>query len=863
MSVKRLVLVIIVLILINPGWLRADSDLQESLGLIERLWSTYNDAQQSPAQRAQDLEQIIATYQRILAQQMSPLATVSGILDGEIKWRLALAQALLTERTIQARLAVEDLGLGGDWASDLSSTISRADKVLEQIIARLDQLIQYMRADEQFERNYVVTGLYLRANRAKTIVDYYQGWSYFYRALLTEEQTKRQELLQASIEHLRGCCTDQPGESGPGQPGGDREQAMLRGRAVLLMVKALHQAGRLGEADKLLTWLERQSLDEQLAYEVGLQRCRLLRDQGYHDTALAGLEQLRNWCRKKQTIEQLPVRLTLAYLECTIQSAKAQTAADRGDLAKAGEFSRQRLAPLAEIFQAQANEQVRAIIYEQISRTRLAGSSSKSGIELTGLEGLAMAVDLARQGHSTEALKLFDGLLSRTDSGSRILYPEVLWQAGKTARESNPLQACSYLGRLTDDFPDSPQAQQAVLLAVEIAAKFRAQKPNEPAAEKVCFTALQRLMTKYPTNPQAQHWRFYWADLLHSRGDLTNAAEQFALIPQSDPQYVGARYYQFECRRQLLDNSENKLAADKAAKLTGLAKEFLSLDRYVLAPVSPANHRDKTSRSYGALARLAAVRILCTDLDESQTGLMLLGTFSADYADQSELIARAVRYRIAALAKLGRLNEAANLALSLLRDGQADSAKIADSVLLHIREKFADSDSLASSDQDKELTHSWVQLAKARLDFTEKSVVPPQQKEQELLIAREMLGRALFAAGELEEALTIFNKLSQQAPNSAEYIRMSGKILLAQKNYDAAGRQWLRLIQGLKADSPEWFEAWYWGLRTNFEAGGDRQTIIRRIKQLQSLDAKMGSEQTRTRFESLIIELERAATPAG
>ena len=38
---------------------------------------------------------------------------------------------------------------------------------------------------------------------------------------------------------------------------------------------------------------------------------------------------------------------------------------------------------------------------------------------------------------------------------------------------------------------------------------------------------------------------------------------------------------------------------------------------------------------------------------------------------------------------------------------------------------------------------------------------------------------------------------------------------------------------------------------------------LRRIKQLQSLDAKMGSDQTRTRFEALMIELERAATPTG
>ena len=692
-------------------------------------------------------------------------------------------------------------------------------------------------------------------------MDYYRGQTSFYRALLTDEQTKRQELLQTAIEHLRHCCGDKAIESGADQTGSDGAQAIPPVRAVLVMVKALRRAGRLGEADKLLSWLERQGLDEQMAYEVGLQRCRLLRDQGYLDTAVTGLAQLRSWCRKRRTTKELSVRLTLAYLECTIQATKAQKAVGRGDLTAAGELSRKRLEPLAEIFGAQASDQVRSIIYEQIHRTRLAGRYGTSGDELAGLETLAAGVGLAREGNIGEAVRLFDGLLSRTDSASRSLYPEALWQAGTAARGSDAIIACKYLGRLADDFPSSRRAQQAVSLAVQVAATFRAAKPDEPVAEEACFAALQRLMRKYPGSKQARRWRFYWADLLHGRGDLKNAAEQFAVIPRSDPQFVGARYYQLECQRQLLDSSDKELAADKKAELARLAREFLNLDRYVLDPESPASHRDRTSLSYGATARLAAARIFCTDLNEPETSLMLLGTFSADYADQGELLARAARYRIVALAKLGRLNEAANLTLPLLGKDAVDSAKIADAILLRIREKFADSELDAFSDEDKDLAKSWVRLARARVELTEKSDSSAEQRGRELLSGQEMIGHALFAAGQLEEALDIFTKLNRMAPGSAEYIRMSAKILLAQNEYEAAGRQWLRLIQGLKANSPEWFAAWYWALRTNFEAGGDQEKINRRIKQLQALDAKMGSEETRSRFEDLMIELDSTAAP--
>ena len=92
---------------------------------------------------------------------------------------------------------------------------------------------------------------------------------------------------------------------------------------------------------------------------------------------------------------------------------------------------------------------------------------------------------------------------------------------------------------------------------------------------------------------------------------------------------------------------------------------------------------------------------------------------------------------------------------------------------------------------------------------------------------------------------------------------MVGKILLAQKNYDAAAQQWQRLMRGLKRNSPAWFEAWYQALRTNYEAGGDHEKITRRIKQLQELDKQMGSDQTLAKFEKLVSELQMPRVTAN
>ncbi len=152
----------------------------------------------------------------------------------------------------------------------------------------------------------------------------------------------------------------------------------------------------------------------------------------------------------------------------------------------------------------------------------------------------------------------------------------------------------------------------------------------------------------------------------------------------------------------------------------------------------------------------------------------------------------------------------------------------------------------------------WAELAGARLAIAEKSDLPSERKARAIVEGKEMLGRAMFAAGELDKARGVFEELERTEAQSAEYIRMLGKILLAQKEYDAAAKRWERLRGGLKKNSPEWFEAWYWALRTNFEAEGDQEKIARRIKQLQALDGEMGSEETLGRFEKLLGEISSA-----
>jgi len=433
----------------------------------------------------------------------------------------------------------------------------------------------------------------------------------------------------------------------------------------------------------------------------------------------------------------------------------------------------------------------------------------------------------------------------------------VLWQAGKAGRESAPLRACGYLGRLADEFGKSAQTRAAVILAVQIAAKLGQDRAGEKAVEQVCFEALGRLMSRYPAGKEAKHWRIYWAGLLGRRGELVKAAEQFGQISKGHRRYVQARYYQLDCRRQLLDG---KAQRDKAAEYARLAEEFLALDSYVR---SGREHGDKTSRRFGGRARLEAVRIFCVELNEPKRALAKLGSFSSDFAGEDELLARARRYRAVALAQLGRLGEAGRLSTQLLRDDPGEAVEIADALLGRMAERFADLPVDGLSAKERKLARRWAELAAARLALAEKSDLPQERKAQVILAGKEMLARAMFAAGELDKAREVFEELERTWPQSAEYIRTLGKILLAQKEYDAAAKRWERLIRGLKKNSPQWFDTWYWALRTNYEAGGDKEKIIQRVRQLQGLDGKMGSEETLARFEKLLGELQSTEASAN
>ena len=844
MARKRIILLIAVVLVCSVGAVRAEQTIEQKLKVIERLWVVYEDGGESFGRRAEALEGIIKGYQDVLAEQVEKPAGVREILDAEMQWRLALARALVVERTRQGRLAVEELGLAGTWVVDLQRTLERSEQAMAVTEKRLEQLIGHMRASAEFERNYVVTGVYLRAIRAKTELDYYWGMVHFYRALVSTEDQKRGEMLNKAIERLRKCCTGD-GDEPRGEVGQGEEQGEWRNKAVLVIVKALRAGGKLQEAEQLLTWLEKQGLEDELAYQAALERCRLLRDGEHYDTALAGLGQLSKWCARKKTNEQLPVRLTLAYLECTVYAAQAQQDAGNGNPGIGKELSRKRLEPLERIFLAEQSEQVRRIIYEQVRGTRLSNEPTAEG---EALELLAVGVDLAAGGKTAEALEFFEMVLAKGDSVERELRAEALWQAGLAGRKGFGLRACDYFGRLADEFPDSPRGKQATALAVSVGAEVRAERPNDGAAEEACFAALQRLMSKYAKSEQAAKWRLYWGQMLLGRGKLTEAVGEFGEISESDPRFVRAWYYRLECRRQLLLDRAGESAVDNDGEFARLAKEYLALSEYVLDESSPAEHRDEMARRFGGMARLAAARIFFTELDEPQTSLMVLGTFAAEYEGQEELAGTAKRYRIAALTKMGRLGEAAEVAMELLADEKADAAEVVDALLPRIRAELGESMPGDLSAEQRALAERWVKLAEVKVRLM-------QEGNSAGAAEREMLGRALLAAGELDRALAAFEELDRENPNSAEYVGMMGRVLLARQDYVGADRQWGRLRRGLPAGSDEWFEAWYWTLRTNAEAGVEAEQIIRRIKQLQEVDEEMGSPQTRGRFEDLLGKL--------
>lgn len=173
----------------------------------------------------------------------------------------------------------------------------------------------------------------------------------------------------------------------------------------------------------------------------------------------------------------------------------------------------------------------------------------------------ARAVVLARRASGWgEAVGLFEQLADRADAGN--LAPEALWEAAIVHRVRNTpesrARATQHLERIARDFPDSPRADDALAAAVADAAAA-----GEGLPESYELGVLRLAVEKYPDHPQADIWRYKYAQRL-SGLDVLDVLEP---VKERTPEGAAAAQLYLTTVNELLESSFSKQGLERVMLL--------------------------------------------------------------------------------------------------------------------------------------------------------------------------------------------------------------------------------------------------------------------------------------------------------
>ncbi len=153
-----------------------------------------------------------------------------------------------------------------------------------------------------------------------------------------------------------------------------------------------------------------------------------------------------------------------------------------------------------------------ALVYAKLAAATDAQARSLDWPAFPPEAAFARAVVLARRATGwNEAVRLFEQVADRADAGA--LAPEALWEAAIVHRVRNTpesrARATQHLERIAREFPESPRAADALSAAVADASAA-----GEGLPESYELGVLRLAVEKYPDHPQADLWRYKYAQRL-------------------------------------------------------------------------------------------------------------------------------------------------------------------------------------------------------------------------------------------------------------------------------------------------------------------------------------------------------------
>lgn len=596
-------------------------------------------------------------------------------------------------------------------------------------------------------------------------------------------------------------------------------------------------------AHELLTALEKgepRSGDE-LEQAVIAERVRLLLDRDRAADAAELIVQLRSK-QKRLTGELwlLQVQALAAMRDAALQG-KDDKLADQ-------------LREQAEITLQRCDEQVGGIwsrrcrmAWEAIRTAEKYGPALDAAMQQARADFLAGRIDAALAGYAgAERSAVAAG---HTDLAVELGYT----RASILLREKQFEPASAEFQRLVRDFPRHPRAAAAHLNAAYCLGRLYEEKRTQTRREAYT-AALDRQVELFGDDSTADEARYLKGLLEEQRLQASAALPLYLSVAAGHSRAAEAHAGAARCYEALFVRMRERQLP---------TAEFLREAIETLTTFVPAADHDPNVAWLPPHAEVAlhlAALLLHSEpprFDQAERLLTVVLARAREVAEDDEqlerwrrLRQRAAALRVVALAGNGRPREAEQLVNSLAAASPRD--------LLAIVERLAPF--VASDDRERRLQYVELQLRAAALLNERRETLSPADRES----LDRCFGRAYLASGQIQKAVELYRRMSDEAPKDAARQREIALLLEASDQRECrvlALDCWRRAESLTKQGTPEWLTARLGVIAGHVHLG--RTDEARKLLVLtRLLYPELGGQELKSRFTEVERRLEPSATKA-
>jgi len=848
--------------------------VQVALALRAAKLAVYKDTGQDEHVRIEALRDAVAVLEKLIAEFPDH--------PDRLDWQLQLGIDLVSRLAQPYYDNLLLFGTDPDNRAGLLPIAVKAETVFEQLekaLWRVEHRLERLSPAEYEARNR--EGLVRRIARIRWQADYYHAWARFLHALaLAPADPRRTSLLERTLVYLR------PRTKRAARSPADAEQR------VPLLVLAGMASRRIARPSQAIDYLTRaieaaasdggQPADPQgfwFALVARLEHIRALTDAARWDESHAAARRCGDWLNKTAATEFRP-RLAMALAEARSYQRQAAATTDARSARRCLANARKALLQLAGQF-PQHRQAVWIRLYPLLRAEDPATLSGPARIAyIAGVLHEIAPAQTQPAGPSTapaprplspdatrrlrQAVALAESLLKDPAPETTPLRPDALFYlAACRQRMGHDEQAVDHLLELVQTYPQYDRRRLAARYAVAIAERLY-RDPVRGTTREVQNRLKQTLgvlVTVFPDSSLAYDARLLLGQVLDRLGEHARAAAEYARIPPSHERYLDAHFFRLQCSfHELLARAAG--SDDSAASTDAALALVRSARRYAAEALAAARRitsaeRVRRLRTYAANSLLMAAELLSGPiLARSADALDVLTDFETRFADQPELIGRALRIRIVAHQQLGQLTDAAALIRPYLARHPRDAGGVLQG-LLDAMNAAAARPGTARPDKARALAEQRLELAEQLYAWAQEH--PDRLGQSGLLPFRLQLAQAYLDAGQAEAALQLFTACCREdatrhpdaRPHSAAALFGKAQALFELGRHAAAQELFYDLWMQSAPYSPLWWRALLGSLECHTRMGTDPRMILQSIAQQRATHPDLGGPDLWARFEQI------------